>query len=276
MWCVYKHTSPNGKVYIGITSREPSKRWGHGSSYKRQNKHFWNAIQKYGWENIKHEVLYEGLSEEEAQEKEKELIKSYCSTDPEKGYNLTFGGESFQFSEQIKEKMRGPRILSEEQREALKERGKEQYEKNLKGRKPTKEEREKIAAAQRGRKQTQAQKDKRARALKKHWKKVGGFSQEHREKISNANKGRKYSPETIERMKKAKAPDKNPRSRRVRQIDNGNVIAEYCSAREAERCTGISYTSIVRVCNGVRLKHAGGYKWEYVEEAIPLQLSIVE
>ena len=26
-WIVYKHTSPSGKVYIGITSNSPEKRW---------------------------------------------------------------------------------------------------------------------------------------------------------------------------------------------------------------------------------------------------------
>ena len=26
-FCVYKHTTPSGKVYIGITSRKPKERW---------------------------------------------------------------------------------------------------------------------------------------------------------------------------------------------------------------------------------------------------------
>ena len=264
MWCVYRHTSPSGKVYIGITSREPAKRWGHGANYKRQNKYFWNAIQKYGWENIEHEVLFDGLSKEEAQEKEIELIMAHDSTNVEKGYNLTTGGECYQFPEHIKEKLRGPRTLSEEQREALSKRGKETYEKYLKGRKKTKEEIERMAASKRGKKQPQWVKEKRSKALKKYYAEAGGLSQEHREKISKSLCGRRYSSETIEKMKKAQAPDKNKRSRRVRQILDENVVAEYCSAREAGRCTGISFTSIVRVCNGVRLKHAGGYKWEYV------------
>ena len=54
---VYKHTSPNGKVYIGMTCLKPIQRWKKdGSGYKR-NTHFWGAIQKYGWENFKHEIL---------------------------------------------------------------------------------------------------------------------------------------------------------------------------------------------------------------------------
>lgn len=30
MWIVYKHTSPVGKVYIGITHQKPEKRWQKG------------------------------------------------------------------------------------------------------------------------------------------------------------------------------------------------------------------------------------------------------
>lgn len=29
-WIVYRHTSPSGKVYIGITSDLPKRRWGNG------------------------------------------------------------------------------------------------------------------------------------------------------------------------------------------------------------------------------------------------------
>lgn len=56
-WSVYKHTNLiNQKVYIGITSRKPSSRWGlQGKGYKDQPK-FFNAIEKYGWENFKHEI----------------------------------------------------------------------------------------------------------------------------------------------------------------------------------------------------------------------------
>lgn len=42
---VYKHTSPNGKIYIGITSQVPNHRWRNGNGYKT-NPYFTRAIKK--------------------------------------------------------------------------------------------------------------------------------------------------------------------------------------------------------------------------------------
>lgn len=91
IWSVYKHTTPSGKVYIGITSRVPKYRWNKGNGYT-SNKHFVNAIKKYGWENIKHEILFTDLTKEEAEAKEIELIAFYNSANPDFGYNRSLGG----------------------------------------------------------------------------------------------------------------------------------------------------------------------------------------
>lgn len=34
-YCVYKHTSPSGKVYVGITKLKPKYRWNNGKGYTR-------------------------------------------------------------------------------------------------------------------------------------------------------------------------------------------------------------------------------------------------
>lgn len=91
-YCVYKHTAPNGKVYIGITSQNPLSRWNGGKGYKN-NKHFYNAIVKYGWDNFKHEILFEKLIKDEACEKEIVLIALYKSNIPAYGYNHSSGGQ---------------------------------------------------------------------------------------------------------------------------------------------------------------------------------------
>ena len=45
-----------------------------------------------GWDNFRHEILYTGLSREEAEYKEKELIKDYKSNNTNFGYNIKSGG----------------------------------------------------------------------------------------------------------------------------------------------------------------------------------------
>ena len=44
-YIVYRHISPSGKMYVGITKRRPQERWGYGGGYNKQPK-FFNAIKK--------------------------------------------------------------------------------------------------------------------------------------------------------------------------------------------------------------------------------------
>lgn len=93
-YCLYKHTNLiTGKVYIGITKQKPNRRWHNGLGYKH-NKYFYRAIQKYGWGNFKHEILYENLSFEQANQKEMQLIAEYDSTNRDNGYNIHCGGDA--------------------------------------------------------------------------------------------------------------------------------------------------------------------------------------
>ena len=96
-FCVYEHLFPNGKRYIGITSKNPKARWENGAGYDKERQPVvYNAIQKYGWNNIEHNILFTDLTEEEAKEKEKELIKEYHTfiyDETPMGYNMTLGGE---------------------------------------------------------------------------------------------------------------------------------------------------------------------------------------
>lgn len=66
MYTVYCHTNKlNNKRYVGITKQEPKVRWQNGYGY-RGNEYFFRAIQKYGWDNFEHEILYECLNEKGA------------------------------------------------------------------------------------------------------------------------------------------------------------------------------------------------------------------
>lgn len=133
---VYMHICPNHKKYIGITKREPNKRWKNGYGYKTQ-KHFYRAIQAYGWNNIKHIILFDNLNYQQACNKEVELIKLFKTNNYNYGYNVSSGGEGNK-GNKIKEKQKN--IL----RNALK------GNKNAKGYKHTKEEREKMRFAKLG------------------------------------------------------------------------------------------------------------------------------
>lgn len=104
---LYKHTTPSGKVYIGITkAKDINKRWRKGKGYW-SNAYFTDAINKYGWDNIRHEVLFVNLSKKEAEEKERELIKEYRSSERQFGYNIEKGGSlNKEVSDTTREKLR--------------------------------------------------------------------------------------------------------------------------------------------------------------------------
>lgn len=88
---IYQITNlKNQKVYIGQTNNI-SKRWSNHKCCNSPNMVIARAIKKYGVENFKFEILYQGLSAEEADEKEIELIKEKQSLVPN-GYNVVKGG----------------------------------------------------------------------------------------------------------------------------------------------------------------------------------------
>ena len=93
IWYVYMHINKiNNKKYIGISSEEnPNRRWKNGFGYKQQI--FFRAIQKYGWENFEHKIIFTDLTEKEAKLKEQELISEYQSNNPLYGYNRSKGGD---------------------------------------------------------------------------------------------------------------------------------------------------------------------------------------
>ena len=99
-FCVYKHTSPSGKCYIGITCQNPVERWGkNGNRYfgktkksgKFNHPYFVHAILKYGWDNFTHEILYTDLGELQAKLIERSLIRYYKNL--KLSYNVTDGGD---------------------------------------------------------------------------------------------------------------------------------------------------------------------------------------
>lgn len=106
-YTVYMHISPSNKIYIGITKQKLQARWGKNGQGYKNNEFFSRAIQKYGWENFTHKILFEDLTKEQAEIKEIELIKLYDTTNKHFGYNIENGGNcSITHSAQTIEKIR--------------------------------------------------------------------------------------------------------------------------------------------------------------------------
>lgn len=81
-----------GKRYVGITRQDVKRRWGSNGCAYAKSQYFAKAISKYGWDNITHEILFTGLSKEEAEAREIELIAQFDLTNHAKGYNVAKGG----------------------------------------------------------------------------------------------------------------------------------------------------------------------------------------
>lgn len=94
MTCVYCATFPNGKKYIGKTGDLHQRKKAHKSdALIGKRRLVYNAIRKYGFENIGWAVLIDGLEEHEASGLEMLTIALWKTNSREVGYNLTEGGE---------------------------------------------------------------------------------------------------------------------------------------------------------------------------------------
>lgn len=180
MYIVYQHQNLiNGKRYFGITSQNPERRWGKGGNGYKSTPHFYSAIQKYGWDNFSHTILYTELTQEQACEIEKYLIATYKTQDRQYGYNILEGGQATTIPSEIRDKMS----------KAM--RG----NKNGLGHPCSEEKKQKISKAQKGRKLTEDHKKKLSEAAKKRHVPC---TQDKKEKLSKSytNKKPVYCVET--------------------------------------------------------------------------------
>jgi group I intron endonuclease len=91
---IYKATNKiNNKCYIGQTVKSlRTRKLSHINLCKNNRiNNFYNAVNKYGWNNFKWEVLCECNSKEELDEMEFHYIKQYDTY--KNGYNMTLGGD---------------------------------------------------------------------------------------------------------------------------------------------------------------------------------------
>ncbi len=128
-YTVYMHVNKvNGKTYVGITSAKPQRRWRNDGSGYIGCEYFYRAIQKYGWDNFEHIILFKNKTKEEAEQLEVLFIKILLSNNRIYGYNISGGGNSTgKISEETKlkiSKAKKGKKLSEEARKSMTEKRK--------------------------------------------------------------------------------------------------------------------------------------------------------
>lgn len=249
-------------MYVGITCQKPQERWGiDGNKYKGQL--IFNAINKYGWDNIKHEILMSNLTEKQASLAERLFIGYWDLTNRDKGYNLTEGGlHGARHTQETKDKIsrgnKGKR-RSEETKEKLSEQRKGEKSWNW-GKPLSTETKRKISEAHKGKKCPWNIKHPPMKG-KKH-------SEETRKKYSEQRKGKNHPFYGKKHTEESKAKMRqNLPKKPVAQIDinTNKVLRIFESQKEAERQTGAYHSNIAKCCKG-KAKYANGYKWKYAED----------
>ena len=275
---VYKHISPSEKVYIGITCQDAEKRWQNGYGY-RYNTHFYRAIQKYGWSNFKHEILFEELTEEEAKLMEQMYIALYDTTNQNKGYNLTKGGDGtigYRHSLEARFKMKKNNSRYMLGKHHTKE-TKEKLSKLNKGKSLTEETKRKLSESHKGKCLTEETKKKISMnngksMLGKH------HTKETKEKLSKSQKerfkrekhpwdGKHHTEESKTKNRNSQLREKGNRARKVICLNNSEI---FDCIKLIEDKYGIDPSCISKVCTGKR-KTAGRIngepaRWMYYED----------
>ena len=253
-YTVYMHICPNNKKYIGITKNEVNYRWRNGHNYKN-NTHFTRAIEKYGWGNIKHIILFQNLSKNEAERKEIELIKKYKTTNQKYGYNILKGGNASNgLTKEMIEK-----IASKKRNVPLSEEHKKKIKNSLIGREMSEEWKKKISSSLKGKKKSSItiEKIKLSKIGNIPWNKgkYNVYTKEQLKKISMGNKKVWESDEYREKQCK-----------KVLCIEL-NMI--FNSVTEAKQYFNISSCSHISACCNNKAKSCGKYNgkklhWKYI------------
>lgn len=189
---------------------------------------FANAILKYGWENITHEILADGLTYDEACEMEIHKIQEEKTMDRRYGYNVLTGGKIplANCPAEVREKMRKSSFAKWSRPEYIE-----------------------------------------GHTGDNHWTHKNGYSKKCVEAMTKANKGKKLSPERVEKLMEKGRHQKrffgreNKTSKPVVCFSlDGEELARYGGMMEASRETGATFQAISLVCKR-KQKTAGGFIW---------------
>lgn len=278
MYVVYCHVFPNGKRYIGITRTGLQRRWGKGNNYKSCTL-VDRAIEKYGWENVRHVILDFAKAKVEAEEKERYYISLFQTTNPEKGYNILPGGNvadnppTAEMRVKLGHNKCGKHHTAEQKekiRRGVKEAFKRPESNGHFGMHHTLEARKKMSDSQKARWDDELRahqgemtrqrmsdpvyKKKIIDNLAKYRRKPGEWSmpQSTKDKLSVTNRGRWRG-------------ENSPTSKPVIQLTKEGVfVKRWASAGEAERAGIADLRNIHKCCrHSPHCYTAGGYRWEF-------------
>lgn len=279
MYTVYCHVFPNGKKYVGITRTSVERRWRNGCQYKTcplVNA----AIQKYGWENVCHEILATAQTKEEAERLEKGYIAEFDTMNPSHGYNILPGGDvsvndaTPEMREKLGNGWRGKHRTEAEKTKisaGVKKKFTRPESNGHYGLKASNETREKMSMSQT---KSWATNESRKKAASERMKKRLSdpeYKRQVLERLAENQRGSgwKMAEETkkklSERMKGRWIGAKSPTSKPVLQFTkSGEFIKRWENAGEAERAGIALRGSISKCCNGApHCNTAGGYIWRH-------------
>jgi group I intron endonuclease len=218
---VYKATNIiNNKVYIGQTIKTlEQRRKTHESSPDYNSAYFQRAIKKYGKINFKWEVLEVCQTRVQLNTQEKFWIAFYCSNKVSSGYNLTDGGDSFEFNEEIKKKI-SQSITGEKN--------------GFFGKKHSASTKQKVSQANKGKKRSQKYKDFLKNKVKGEDNPFFGkkHTEETKRKISIKRSGVSWGNHSD--LSKKKISDSRKSNPNIR----GKHLSESCKAKMSLKLTG--------------------------------------
>lgn len=225
----------NGKQYIGQHLHN-----GFDTKYKGSGTYITNAINKYGWDNFKCEVLQWCTTQTQLNEVEDNCIRLYGTLFPN-GYNLKGGGANGKYSKESCNKMsktRKGKKLSEQHCKSISE--------SHVGHTVSEETRKKISEAHKGRTPSEETRKKMSEAQKIRKRKP--LSEETKQKISEANKGRKLTDEQYKKLcdsHKGKTQSEETIKKRVEKL-KGHKVSKEARERISKARTGIKLSKETR------------------------------
>jgi group I intron endonuclease len=222
----------DGKCYVGQTKDFNERVRGHlyealkGKGYK-----FHAAIRKHGKENFTFEAIEE-CEDEVANERERVWIERFDSF--KRGYNLTSGGDHFEFSDETIQKIKDANSnLSDEQRYI---RGSAFRGKHL-----SEEHKQKLREANKGKIPPCYEETRRKRSKSMKGKNTGPKSEEHRKKLSEAHCGKKLSDEHKEKLRNK--PVSEETRQKLSEAGKGRIVSEETRRKKSESMKGKKFGS---------------------------------